>query len=66
MCHLSGVQSILSRLFYFVWKLLLANNIGLAQTPHNVVSYVGLNCLPLTLLRVSRLEWVNEAKITGL
>ena len=30
------------------------------QTPHFVASDLGLHCLPITLLRVSRLQWVKE------
>ena len=29
------------------------------QTPHSVASDLGMHCLPLTLLGVSRLQWVN-------
>ena len=29
------------------------------QTPHSVASDLGLHCLPITLLQVSRLQWVN-------
>ena len=29
------------------------------QTPCSVASDLGLHCLPNTLLRVSRLQWVN-------
>ena len=29
------------------------------QTPRSVASDLGLHCLPITLLRVSRLQWVN-------
>ena len=29
------------------------------QTPHSAASDVGLHCLPITLLRVSRLQWVK-------
>ena len=30
------------------------------QTPHSAASDLGLRCLPITLLGVSRLQWVNE------
>ena len=30
------------------------------QMPHSVVSDLGLHCLPITLLGVSRLQWVND------
>ena len=29
------------------------------QTPHSAASDLGLHCLPVTLLQVSRLQWVN-------
>ena len=29
------------------------------QTPHSAASDLGLHCLPVTLLRVSRLQWVK-------
>ena len=29
------------------------------QTPHSAASDLGLHCLPITLLGVSRLQWVN-------
>ena len=38
---------------------LIANNVDTDQMPHYVVSDLGLNCLPRTLLRVSRYEWVK-------
>ena len=31
------------------------------QTPHSAASDLGLHCLPITLLGVSRLQWVNTA-----
>ena len=53
-CHFKGVQSILLLLFIFLWKILLANNVDPDQMPHHVASDLGLHCLPVTLLRVSR------------
>ena len=47
-------MSILSVLFYFGWKNLLANNVDPDQMPHYVVSDLGLHCLSMTLLQVSR------------
>ena len=38
---------------------MLANTVDPDQTPHDVASDLGLHCLSMTLLRVSRLEWVN-------
>ena len=47
-CHLRGVWSVLWLLFYFRWKILLANNIDPDQMPHYVVSDLGLQCLHMT------------------
>ena len=33
------------------------------QTPRSVASDLGLHCLPITLLGVSRLQWVKELRI---
>ena len=45
-CHFRGVGSILSCFFfYFLWKILFANY---------VASDLGLPCLPMTILCVSR------------
>ena len=35
-------------------KILLANTVDPDQMPHYVASDLGLHCLPMTLLRVSR------------
>ena len=43
------VGSSLSLLFYFWWKILLANNVDPDQTPHHVASDLSLHCLPATL-----------------
>ena len=32
----------------------------LDQMPHSVASDLGLNCLPITLIGVSRLQWVKN------
>ena len=53
-CHFRGVKSILSLLFYFCWKILLANNVDPDQMPHFVASDLSLHCLPMTLIWVSR------------
>ena len=29
------------------------------QTPHSTASDLGLHCLPVTILRVSRLQWAK-------
>ena len=36
-----------------------ANSEDPEQTPCSVASDLGLHCLPITLLRVSQLQWVN-------
>ena len=38
---------------------LFANSEDPDQTPHSAASDLGLHCLPITLLGVSRLQWVN-------
>ena len=38
---------------------LFANSEDPDQTPHSVASVLGLHCLPITLLGVSQLQWVN-------
>ena len=53
-CLFRGVGSVLSLLFYFLWKILLANNVDPDQMPHNVVFDLGPHCLPMTFLWVSR------------
>ena len=47
-CHFRGVRSILTLLFYFLWKILLANNVDPDQTPQDVASDLGLHCVPMT------------------
>ena len=47
-----GIESILSILFYFLWKILLANSVYPDQRPHYVASDLGLHCLPMILLQV--------------
>ena len=37
---------------------LFANSEDPDQTPHSAASDLGLQCLPVTLLGVSRLQWV--------
>ena len=59
-CHFRGVRSILSLLFYFGWKILLANCVGPDQMPHYVASDLGLHCLPMTLLRDFMYAWVKK------
>ena len=38
---------------------MVANNVDPDQMTHVVASDHGLNCLPMPLFRVSRLEWVK-------
>ena len=52
--HFRGVGAILSLSFHFGWKILLANSVDPDQMPHDVVSDLGLHCLPMTLLWVSQ------------
>ena len=40
-------------------KILLANTVDPDQMPHNVASDLGLHCLPITLIQVSRQEWIK-------
>ena len=49
LCHFRGVWTILSLLFFFLWKILLANNVDPDQMPH-VASNLGLH-FALTLFR---------------
>ena len=44
---------------------LLANSGDPDQTPHSAASDLGLHCLPVTLLRVSRLQWVKGKYVMG-
>ena len=63
-CHFRGVGSTCFCRLYIILngkKILLANNVDPDQMPQDVASDLGLpqHCLPVTLLRVSRKEWVN-------
>ena len=49
-CHFRGIRSIISLLFYFRWKTLLANSVDPDQMPHYMASDLGIHCLPITLL----------------
>ena len=53
-CYFKGVTLIIWFLFYFLTENPVANTADPDQTPHYVASDLGLHCLPLTLLRVSR------------
>ena len=45
---------------------LFANSGDHDQTPHSAASDLGLHCLPITLLRVSQLQWVKGNTSPGL
>ena len=44
---------------------LFANSEDPDQVPHSAASDLGLHCLPVTLLWVSRLQWVNYNSCRG-
>ena len=48
-------------IYIFLEKVakLFANSEDPDQMPHCAASDLGLHCLPITLLRVSRLQWVK-------
>ena len=50
--------------YIFLEKMakLFANSGDPDQMLHSVVSDLGLHCLPITLLRVARLQWVMVSK----
>ena len=50
----TGTFIILGVLGLSLWKILLANNVDPDQMPHYVAFDLGLHCLPLILLGVSR------------
>ena len=52
--HFRSVGSILLLLFNFWRKILLVNNVDPDQMPHDVASDLGLHCLAMILLWVSR------------
>ena len=43
---------------------LFANSGDPDQTPRSAASDLGLHCLPITLLRVSRLQWVKVVQLS--
>ena len=45
---------------------LFANSGDADQTPHSAASDLRLHCLPITLLLVSRLQWVNITRSEGI
>ena len=49
--------------FRYSWRKMaeaFANSEDPDQTPRSAVSDLGLQCLPITRLEVSGLQWVNE------
>ena len=46
--------------FYYLTPVFNANNVDPDQKPHSAVSDLGLHCLPITLLEITRLKWVNN------
>ena len=40
-------------------SVLIANSVDPDQMPHSAASDLGLHCLPVSLLRDARHEWVN-------
>ena len=58
------VGSILFLLFSFFRQILYTNAVYPDQMPLYVASDLGLHCLPMTFLWVSRYEWVK--KVTSL
>ena len=49
-----GVGSYFVAFILFLWKILLANDVDPDRMPHDVASDLGLHCLPMIHLRVSR------------
>ena len=45
---------------------LFANSGNPDKTPHSAASDLGLHCLPSTLLRVSRLQWVKSLLMSSI
>ena len=43
---------------------LFANSGDFDQTPHSVVSDLGLHCLSITFLRVCQLQWVKGLSLS--
>ena len=53
-CVLTQVRQKMAKLF--------ANSGDPDQMPRSAASDLGLHCLPITRLRVSRLQWVNDVE----
>ena len=56
--------------FIFPWSIWVseinANSVAPDQTPQNAASDQGLHCLPMSLLRDTKLIWVNRQQITDI
>ena len=51
-CHFKGIGSISSLIIFFEREILSANNVVPDPMPHDVASDLGLQCLPMTHLRI--------------
>ena len=54
MCPFVILRDVGPILFYFFKEILLANNVDPDQMPHYVAFDLGVHCMPMTLLQVSR------------
>ena len=52
-CHFRGVGTYVAFIL-FLLEVLLANSVDPDQMPHYVASDLGLHCLPMIVLQVSR------------
>ena len=59
LCRLLNILANFSNLFLLKMAKLFANSGDPDQTLHSAASDLGLHCLPVTHLGVSRLQWVN-------
>ena len=53
-CPFRGISSIFVAFILFLMENPVTNNVDPGQMPHYVASDLGLHCLPMTLLQVSR------------
>ena len=60
-----GVSGLFCHFFLFLTENPIGKQYSIDPdlTPHYVASDLGLHCLLMTLLPVSRLEWVNDPPI---
>ena len=47
-------------MFFLEIPVFNANSIGPDQRPHSAASNLDLHCLPFTILRISRLKWIDR------